>query len=588
MNKEELYNNIDINDDNNDDEGRIKGSIKDRVINFFYRKRYKIKLNRSLLYSNDIVSKNIFRYAPRLNKTRIKKINTINDLRNYNGRVIAVDPKNENFDFEKYDYYIIRNVRKKGIGPENQYKDMKQKSGLSKISVFSVLGLKGRIEESKKIINDTQKEVENVKLNLQYPVMHREDMVKMYNKIRENINDLKYEYELLKGETNNRSYALEEAINVMDKIDKYDPKGIETLETMLKVGLHELDVLSLNVNVKKEKEEKNIEIKEKDKLNLYQKPIGIDVENKDKKEEKKLVDEIVKKDTKEEIENRQNEFEFINVDVLNKKVGISENLEEEYKIDNDFISESQIKDNKENEIDNQEEKELKNVLDEEIATIKVPKNENINYNQLNNMKVELVKINSYEQKIAYELKRQKEILDAMYKDVGKYTKNEYKTYEIKGYGRIFSSFGNIAMGMLTLPLSNVNLFNLTLGTALINRGLDKMKKGLETKEKINIEYKYEDFSRILSNQEQNINNAELLLDNSLSKLVNVREQFVKEFSKYDYQIPDYKRTIEKINQLEKKLKNSQMSLNKIEKNIVENKEKNKVMLKKIETEKRNN
>lgn len=556
------------------DSGREKGSIKDRVISFFYRKRFKVKLEKQKNYNGFFIESQALTNYPRLNHNKFNSIKTVSELKLKNIHAISVNPLTEEFDFDKYDYYIISPIKKKGIGPEEKIDPVKSK--LSKISSLGVKGLNNRIEESKKIVNDTKKEIHKVKINLQYPVLHREEMSKMYKNIRENIDDLKYEYEIIKGETNRRSYAFEEAIKVMDKIDKYDPNSIQTMETMLNVSMLELDKLSLNANInKKTEEEKNKEENKNLELevitDMYAKQIGIDeAKDKTKDEEEKIAKDIASRKIEEEKEENP---EKKNID----KKEENQDVDNQITILNNEETLNIIDQEKDETID-----EVREEIIEEVVTVKVPKGENIDLESVKNLNMKVEKISTYEDKISYELNRQKEIIDRMYNRVGKFEKVVNTKYEIRGYGRLLSSFGNIAMGMLTLPLTNLKLFNFCFGSALINKGINKMKQGLDTKEKITIDYKYDDMTRQIKANQDKLNTTSLLLSDSVNQLKQVRSEFIKEFSRYEYQIPDYYKTLQTMESLEKKLKANQEKINEMEKTLDKEEEKNKVMIKKIE------
>ena len=96
--------------DDNESSGRVKGSIKDRLISFLYRKRFKIKLLKNKLVKKEIKVRFIYK--------RKLEIKNVRDLKKFGDKVIEVDVKKEKFDFDKYDYYIIEPIKKKGMDDE--------------------------------------------------------------------------------------------------------------------------------------------------------------------------------------------------------------------------------------------------------------------------------------------------------------------------------------------------------------------------------------------------------------------------------------------------------------------------------------
>ena len=95
------------NESNSSNSGRVKGSIKDRLKSFMYRRRFRIKLMKnSLIKKETKVTINVFNQI---------KIASVRDIKKLGDKAIPVDLKTEKFDFEKYDYYIIETVKKKAI-----------------------------------------------------------------------------------------------------------------------------------------------------------------------------------------------------------------------------------------------------------------------------------------------------------------------------------------------------------------------------------------------------------------------------------------------------------------------------------------
>lgn len=553
---------INIIENNDDDSGREKGSSKDRVISFLYRYRYKMVVSSKLHHG--LVKNSLIKQSLKLRHQVVEKISSLNELNMRDIKYIEVDPQTEEFDFDKYDYYLIRSTRKKGIDPKTIKQDIQVKSGLSKIGSIKAQGLERRIDDTKGLVDNTRKELNKVRINLQYPVMHREDLSKMYHNIRENINDLKYEYEILKGETQNRSYAFEEAINIMDHITSYDMNSITKMDEMLKVASLELNKLSINSSIKRsqskieEKTDKKVSFKEDTlDINLYQNKLGYDEkEDKNKIETEKYTTEVVNQNLVQNNEEEKKETNLINQDEDNKIV-------------------EQVDETK---------KEQEILLEEPVATVKIPKEDVVNKKRLHELQLDVIEIKTYEEKIAYELTRQKEIINNMYKNIGKVTKEERKTYEVTGYGRMLSSLGNIAFGMVTLPFSRFRPFDIALGATLINRGVKKLKKGLDRKEVIKVNYKYEDFTKKLDSVEDTIEKVKYLINDSLEDLTELRSSFIREFSKYEYQIPDYYKTLKSMDVLRKRLKDNQNKINSIDKDLQVETEKNKVMIKKIENQ----
>ena len=129
-------------EDNSSSSGRVKGSIKDRLISFLYRKRFRIKLIKNKLIKKE--TRVIFIFHKKM------EVKNYRDLKQLGDKVIEVDVKNEKFDFDKYDYYIIEPVKKKGIDTET-IKDVEKNKNV--------------INTSKDLLNTIKKKNKKVDIN---------------------------------------------------------------------------------------------------------------------------------------------------------------------------------------------------------------------------------------------------------------------------------------------------------------------------------------------------------------------------------------------------------------------------------------
>lgn len=180
-----------------------------------------------------------------------------------------------------------------------------------------------------------------------------------------------------------------------------------------------------------------------------------------------------------------------------------------------------------------------------------------------------------------ELKEQQGIIDEMYSKASYYEKEVTKKLEYIGYRKILSSLFKITGGILTIPLTGSKIFGVALGSTMISKGLKEMNKGLEKRERIIINYKYEDISSQISNVKDKLEYTSLILTDSLNEIKKLKNNFNDIFSEYEYILPDYPDIIEKINSLENMLLEQQFKLNKMDKKLDEERELNKQKLKKV-------
>ena len=186
-----------------------------------------------------------------------------------------------------------------------------------------------------------------------------------------------------------------------------------------------------------------------------------------------------------------------------------------------------------------------------------------------------------EEEFANEIKYQQKVIDKMYKKASFFEKNISKQIETIGYRRVLGSFLRIAGGILTLPFSGIHLFGISLGSTLINKGLKEMNRKLETREKIVINYKYEDISKQIEQVKDKVSYINLVLSDSLNEIKKLKKNFKNYYSEYNNILPEYNTVLERLNSLESKILKQQVKLNNMDNKLDKEKEMNKQKLKKI-------
>jgi len=201
--------------------------------------------------------------------------------------------------------------------------------------------------------------------------------------------------------------------------------------------------------------------------------------------------------------------------------------------------------------------------------------------KFNKSKEKINEINSFEEELVYEIKKQQEIVNDMYKKASYFEKQVSKKIEVIGHRDILGSMLRIAGGILTLPFTGRQLFGVCLGSTLINKGLKEMNRELETREKIVVNYKYEDISNQIDQVKDKVEYTNLILLDSLNEIKKLKENFKNIYGEYNNILPEYNSTLEKLNNLEIKLIEQQEKLLNINKKIDKGKEINKQKLKRI-------
>lgn len=201
--------------------------------------------------------------------------------------------------------------------------------------------------------------------------------------------------------------------------------------------------------------------------------------------------------------------------------------------------------------------------------------------KFNKQKEKLQELDSIKNNIDQELQKQKEIIDEMYSKASYFDKKYKKRIEYKKIGNLFPSFTRIAIGLLTLPLTGKSLFGIALGHTMINKGLKNINKSIIKKEKIVVDYDYEDISNKIYEVKDKLEYTNLILTDSLNEIKKIKENIKNTCSKYDNILPEYKYVVNNINELENKILLQQQKMNKMNNKLEEENKINKQKLKRI-------
>ena len=202
-------------------------------------------------------------------------------------------------------------------------------------------------------------------------------------------------------------------------------------------------------------------------------------------------------------------------------------------------------------------------------------------NKFNKSKSKINELSSLEEDLNNEIKCQQQIVDDMYEKASFFEKDVSKKIEVIGKRDILGSVLRIAGGILTLPFTGKQLFGISLGSTLINKALKEMNRSLETKEKIVVNYRYEDISKQIEQVKDKVEYTNLILSDSLNEIKKLKSNFKYTYSEYDNILPEYNSTLEKLEALELKILKQQEKLLKMDKKLDKEKEINKQKLKRI-------
>ena len=494
-----------------------KGSIKDRLISMLYRMRYKEK---------EVKEKD---YNIKNKEKQVKYINNLQTLKETEDISILDDEDKERLENIKIDAHFR-------INPSHELK-IDRAIDLSSNNSILIDGVK--------IKNN------NIKASFVTPYSRPYKRKGISEEVNFKLDSLSQNKLSLQADIKKEKKKTQEEIIILKEVNSFIDNSKKQIDS-IKEDIEELKKLSKEKNKEINKtEEKYIEIRKKiDKLKKQYEAVSekYDLSEFSILESIKLIDSINNYKSLASL----NEMDMM-LNVCKKEIE---------KIDSIII------------IDNDKKKIGANIEEtkEDQKNVKI---------KFHNSKVKTENVKDIGKEIEYELNRQKEMVDSLYEKAYKYETHARKELEIIGHRNMISSMLNIAGGILTLPFTGLNIFGIALGATMVNKGLKELNKDLPTREKIVLEYNYEDISKQISEVKDKTKYIDLVLSDSLNEIYKLKKNFKEEFSQYNNIIPEYQEVFEKLNDLEKSIKEKQGQLNKLNAKINKESEMNDEKLKKI-------
>lgn len=355
-------NNVDIDtDEEGTSSGRgAKGSIRDRLISIMFRKRYeKLKLQKEFYNKSNIEKK--IDYIKTIKDFELDKIDTLDDedkevIRNLNfiipiipltekkldiyipeinneieninddkniskdiqelhnisekiintqskyelnGHEIEVDPDTEVFDFDKYDYYEIEDL-KYGIDIENPKEedneiiDIEKEEKISNDEKVIVEELEKFTFESLIVLDEIKEEVKVIQDEEIKPYTTEQalKLEERSNNLRKKIDNLKMKYDSVKDKYDFRDFAIIDSIEFMDAVDDYlDNEKLATVEVMVQVCKNEIDKIE-GIVIEKDRSVKVATDIENKKEEIVERTIAFE-KNKEETKKQERVEDII-------------------------------------------------------------------------------------------------------------------------------------------------------------------------------------------------------------------------------------------------------------------------------------------------------
>lgn len=216
-----------------------------------------------------------------------------------NNKEIEVDPTTEVFDFDKYDYYEIEEM-KYGIDIKNPPIEDKEtidieveekKAEDEKVIVKELEEFIDKslvvLEEIKEDVNVIQDEVEKP-----YTIEQANELEQRSNSLRLKIDKLKNQYDTVKDKYNFDDFAIIDSIEIMDAVDDYlDKAKLDNIEVMVNVCKNEIEKIDGIVIEKDRSIKVSADIEDK-KEEIETRTIAFEKNKEETKKQEKIEDRV--------------------------------------------------------------------------------------------------------------------------------------------------------------------------------------------------------------------------------------------------------------------------------------------------------
>lgn len=216
-----------------------------------------------------------------------------------NNREIEVDPDTEVFDFDKYDYYEMEEI-KKGMDivnpPEedNEVLDMEKEEKIALDEEVIVKEITEFIDKSIETLDEIKKEVEVIEDEVEkpYTIEQAVELEERQNNLRNKIDKLKDQYDTVKEKYNFDDFAILDSIEIMDAVDDYlDKAKLDNIEVMVNVCKNEIEKID-GIVIEKDKSVKvSADIEDK-KEEIVDRTIAFEKNRENTKKQERVEDRV--------------------------------------------------------------------------------------------------------------------------------------------------------------------------------------------------------------------------------------------------------------------------------------------------------
>ena len=255
-----------------------------------------------------------------------EKIINSDPMYEIDGRAIPVDPETEVFDFDKYDYYELEDI-KKGIDikdlsdDDKEILDIEKEEDKAKDEKVIVEEITKFIDESLVVLEEIKEEVSIIQEEVEKPYTMEQalELEARNNKLREKIEKLKAQYETVKDKYDFSDFAILDSIEIMIAVDDYlDKAKLDNIEVMVNVCKNEISKIE-GIVIENERDIKVVTDIEKKKEEITDRTIAFDENNKKRKKEESKLEDLVayelveQRKILEDIKRRINHIEEVNI-----------------------------------------------------------------------------------------------------------------------------------------------------------------------------------------------------------------------------------------------------------------------------------
>lgn len=195
-------------------------------------------------------------------------------------------------------------------------------------------------------------------------------------------------------------------------------------------------------------------------------------------------------------------------------------------------------------------------------------------------------LNIISRKIDDNLALQNKFIIEMNNKIGSAHKDVKFYYKQRGLNDLLNNTLSMGLGMYSFSSMrkkpHFKGLKFLVGSFLMYNSIRGMLKFLSPERKKITYIYYDDYAKELDRESYRLSFTNSLLNHSLRDVSLLKEDFKSKFMVYQYQIPEYDAMLEKIEKIEKQLKLQKLEVEEINKNLTNQKQKNKEYVKKIE------